>query len=306
MISGMVSSDMYVLHIGAPKTGTTSLQNAFGSLSIQLAEHNICYLNTKAFQKSEIGQFLRGKVERPQAAIAALKSAIFSGSQILLSDEGMTGSLMNPAKTGWRGAANRAFIFTELMCQAPDKVVITLRRQDDYLRSCYLHRLRHGRIDVDFETYWRREINIEWMRWSLVLEELESFFGRDRLVVMLYEAMRSDFHDYLQDFFYLTFGMRLEKDDFSPQHSNKGLDDALAEAVLDRIRDLKMVGAKIDAIKEEVNLLIEAEPNASGSRDLHPVLHRAMKNELRTDNEYVVKRYGLLKHEGFLFTVESD
>lgn len=292
---------MYGLHIGAPKTGTTSLQDALSSLGDELVRYNVRYLNTGEFQRSDIGQFLRGKVEQPKETVVALRDSITSGVRILLSDEGMTGPLMNPSKSGWRNVASRAFLFADIVAELPEKVAITIRRQDHYIRSCYLHRLRHGRIDLDFEAFWSSEIEIGSLKWSVVLREIETYFGRDRVVVLLYEDMGLDFHDFLHNFLYRTMGVQLDVSKIKVKYHNRSLSEEQARIIIQRVQALKTTGMGNKSLKANICALIEKEKNISPFGSVDPRLYERMREELKTDNEIVIRRYGLNPNSDFLF-----
>ncbi|MEJ1160409.1 hypothetical protein [Prosthecomicrobium sp. N25] len=292
---------MYAIHIGAPKTGTTSLQHTLKSLDEELAKHGVRYHFTPRFQKSEIGQFIRGKAEPADSAFTPLRQEIESTRCVLLSDEGCTGPLMNPSKKTWDAAPERAFRFTDKLGIPPHKVIVTVRRQDEFLLSCYLHRLRHGRVTSEFRPYWEQEVRLELMRWSTLLSTVERHYGRDKLVVLPFEYLRADFPGFVRTFLKLGTGTDLTADVIPVESRNQGLGAEQVGKALELVRALKDENKSVREIKETIRTeLMQDEPPQRSRPDLGE-LKAKLAALFRKDNEAVSERYFAVKHPAFLF-----
>lgn len=295
---------MYALHIGAPKTGTTSLQHALAELKSDLEPQGVDFRPTAAFQKGPVGQYIRGKSELSPADLDALRRDLARNGTVLISDEGCSGPLMNPSKMPWSQAAERAFRFTETIGAMPSRVIVTIRRQDDFLLSCYMHRLRHGRVDSAFDDYWRREMDLEVMSWSSFLASVEAVYGRDRLVVLPYEALKQDFAEFVRAFLELGVGATCAKDRVPLEFRNSGFDEAQVENALSIVRFMKGKVRSVKEIKERIKARLVApkaeRPVAQFKPDLADLRAR-LADRFRADNQMVHDRYLNVKHPGFLF-----
>ena len=238
-----------IFHIGAPKTATTSLQITLKGMMAALNREGVAYEPTRDFQQGPVGRIVRrekggffDRFKKPSQQ-AYVESRAAGMQQFLISDEGCTGFLMYPTvKRSWKRMLPRAFVLSDFFTAYPDyRVVLTVRRQDSFLASCYAHRIEHGRVDCTFEDYWKHEIDINGMDWLTLVEGLVARHGRERVVVLPYEPIRNDFRGYVMTFIEHALAIPRERFDdvsFETRVANKSLSGpamAVAKVVAERM-----------------------------------------------------------------------
>jgi hypothetical protein len=158
----MATSKKLIIHVGAPKTGTTAIQNElFGTRDSLFNQHGILYpkAGIKVGQRGhhnlvyEIAPFHRaaGKFDTVRGGWFKVLNEIKSreAQTTIVSAEGLLRRA--PKVSRLVGKAFRPFDV---------EVVIYLRRQDEYLESGYNQLARFGRVEDDFENFIVRRANI--------------------------------------------------------------------------------------------------------------------------------------------------
>lgn len=142
-------SPMIWLHIGTKKTGTTALQHYLSKHSDTLTESGVTYLcpkqksscNTLAIavnrgrtgECDEIGTDLSRQLDACRTENAILSSEMFYGI-----------------------APERIFDAIPGLQGRPLRILVYLRRQDQYLESSYLQKLKNGRFKGSIQDYLKR------------------------------------------------------------------------------------------------------------------------------------------------------
>jgi len=118
-----------IIHIGLPKTGTTSLQKYLFP--------EICKKYNFLYNPSEFLKIKRQRLTYDKSDLMALKK-IFAENNVMISHEGLVD--WNPRN--WLEASNRA---VELFGEDAT-IVITIREPVDYMRSLYIQKIHEGNI----------------------------------------------------------------------------------------------------------------------------------------------------------------
>lgn len=203
-----------ILHVGLHKTGSTFLQqqvfpklrgvlyNGSGywcddfakSLDRQLRFWNPLYVDGDAWRK---------EIERIQAERNA--------GILLLSQESLVGRLLD-------GYRDHEYLTAKLKVICPDaKIFLVFRRQDTWVESAYRQTLHLGfSVPADRflnattkapfghmsrPNYVQLSLNTNQLDWSLVVENYQKTFGRDRVLALPYELMSEDIQGFLKRFY---------------------------------------------------------------------------------------------------------
>lgn len=302
-----------VLHIGAPKTATSSLQHTLSDLRPWLRQEGVAFVPTRRFQKDPVGRVVRreyegllGRWRRPSPDAFVTREAGDAG-RLVISDEAVTGFLMFPTKKrSWRKMAHRAFVLNDFFDKYDYQVVLTVRRQDSFVASCYAHRVEHGRVNLSFDEYWKSEIDIDGMSWLTFIETLEKRHGRERLTVLTYETIRDGLRPLVLQFLEHGCGIdraRLADLEIKERHANPsfpaiGLE--LARIIADRMSEKK---ASLDAIRHVIRGLKPVFPAGRFEKFAPPLeeLTAEMAKRFADENRLVAERYVAAPHPGFLF-----
>jgi hypothetical protein len=142
-----------VLHGGMPKTGTTALQHGLTAAEADLRARGLDYIaplrtrNPSAHHDLPLA-FLEGGAAR-RAARGALLGHLrrATAPRLLVSSEGLI-NLFRPGQLGPLTA-----LLSAAAAIRPVRIVIGLRRIDDFFLSMYLHQIKVGTASGPVETY---------------------------------------------------------------------------------------------------------------------------------------------------------
>ncbi len=186
------------LHIGPPKTGTTTIQNFLGNNRAALEAHNICFpdlghkyrgmncfrnghflVKWTPYEGQEISHFEEG-FDKLQALAERFGS-------IILSDEGL-----------WKDGAHMEGFWTKLSeelkkRQMDLRVIVYLRRQDLWIQSFYAQKIKAGRTSLNFEDYLGSlKKDFYPMDYCAYMDMLSDLFGKEALIIRIME--KAQFH----------------------------------------------------------------------------------------------------------------
>jgi len=205
-----MNNPQYIFHIGMPKTATSFLQkNFYPLLDIEyLGKHynREGRERFKAFEKEFAKLFGMQSFKNDIEIYEKLKSMMPKEGKILYSNELMSGSsrvnFLNALQISYH--LKRAF--------KNPKIIFVIRRQDSFIESIYRQAIRGGYAGSlkSFINYKRREFQyVEpgkkgWMDiYSLNyydwVKHYEKLFGKENMLILPYERLRSDRDGYLQD-----------------------------------------------------------------------------------------------------------
>ncbi|MDQ2650832.1 MAG: hypothetical protein M3Z03_14950, partial [Actinomycetota bacterium] len=185
------------LHIGLEKTGTKSVQDFCAAHRAELAETGLIYPQlgfhpTAHFalvgavlaegddqHRLEFGTF--GSFDEEWGALATVLDQ-HPHDDVLLSAEHFS------SRVRASGIARIARWFDDRDVLPAVRVVVNLRRQDEFLLSTYGMAIRHGR-SMPFDEYWPSHLDGDWRRYDFdaTLSDWAREFGDDQLVVGVHE-----------------------------------------------------------------------------------------------------------------------
>lgn len=202
-----------IVHIGFPKTATTTLQNAMlnhpdvsylgkglrddmsPSLSLELARCAF-FCDSRSFREEAPG--LRGKI----ASAAAGKRCIF------VSDEAFSFAEYMKIGLHWQRQVitDHEVVAGRLVALFPDAtILISIRGQLDFLKSFYSQSVKVEHVSEDFDSYVEREIAavchrsmLSALDYGRVHDAYAGAFGKDRVRISVYEDYRASFDAYLR------------------------------------------------------------------------------------------------------------
>ncbi len=232
------------LHIGTPKTGTTSLQHFCYDNSDILTKKGYHYpeFNFKYPNKglARNGLFLeatcfdacgiRQKEQETQnfySGMAELRKLFDIHNNIILSDEGI-----------WTACFNRKRgmpLMRKLQAEAQDagytvKIIVYLRRQDDFLLSWYNQLIKHSitvKNTLSWEEYFSNYDTYLKLDYYSCLKKLEKLFGRENIIVRRFDKKYLKGRSIIPDFLNI-FGIELD-DSFHIEEDNSNFNKRMSE-----------------------------------------------------------------------------
>lgn len=194
----MTEQKRIYLHIGMPKTGSSSLQTFCRENQPVLEQHGYCYplmpVSYKSIPKIRNAHFLLGnafretgeidetkEVEKREQAFSYLKEVCDRFANIILSDEGIWNSLTDKRKNvleDIKGFCDSNGI--EL------KVIVYLRRQDGYLESYWKQKIRRRAATWRWKRLLRHTPDYIALDYYKHLCNIAGRVGEDSLIVRRY------------------------------------------------------------------------------------------------------------------------
>ena len=179
-----------VIHAGAHKTATTSIQHWLKQSRLALASSGVLYLEPDVLNKAGIINRLHNAEKGQHARVGSQflrllseKSAMFRMKTLLLSHESIlsfSNMLPGAADKSFYGSLENSARCIQALSEEYDlRLVFYIRRQDTFLSSVYLEYIKRGNYYMEFEEYCRSidYRNISWLgllgRFSEVTKNLE-------------------------------------------------------------------------------------------------------------------------------------
>jgi hypothetical protein len=197
-----VASDAPIVHIGYPKAASTWFQKSF-------------YPHVRApryIERPRVNAaFLEGNALTFDPAAARRTLGLGEGEPGILCEEGLCGYLHNG---GVAGIVSRQ-VAEQIKAALPDAhIVIFLRAQPRILVAAYQQYVRSGGTHSAHRyffpgdylsgpnavTYKQPRFDVDFFRYSPLVEFYETLFGRDRLHLFLFEQFQADGLDFLRRF----------------------------------------------------------------------------------------------------------
>ncbi|MEH3146328.1 MAG: hypothetical protein PGN34_13480 [Methylobacterium frigidaeris] len=275
------------IHIGTPKTGTTSIQAFLRSNRKRLIDENIVISEVSGVKKSDrLSEIARGNfslcsdIEAESKKYSDDVTFIFSDEQISV-DFARLDQIETLKKF-------MSAIFDEV------KVVCYLRRQDELALSSYPAYIKRGgteKFDFELSPGWKNFINYE-----IFLERWETVFGRDALIIRKFGPQYIKNNDVVSDFCKI---IAVDMSDAAPPAEKNVSPDAHS---LELVRKLnKLVGLENPQFMYDLRRIlfeIKSGPKLSAPRSERI---RFLSN-FQQSNSNVAKRY--FNGESDLFTHE--
>lgn len=185
-----------VLHIGTPKTGTTSIQHALSTNEDLLADKNITFIKTGRHRASH--NDLANAISRhgPDHKFRDAFEEEFQNSgrlkdsrTLLMSSEIF--SLIAPTK--FRKAL-------PLLDGISMKIVVYLRRQDQYAEAFYKQRLKNGRIILPFDEFLQSRVCRRITHYNALLRNWSQAYPKAEILPRIYDRANFENGDIVADF----------------------------------------------------------------------------------------------------------
>lgn len=282
------------LHIGSHKTGTTSVQDffienrdAFLSSGLAYLNYGPMGINANRFANS----VMENDLAEQEKALDYMASLRGDAPDCLISAENLFS--VDPLQVA-------PLILKHIAKPAEPIVIICyLRRQDSFLESLYLQRLRHGRVKIRLPGFIKLRLQDGWAHYAALLDRWQEAFPRAEIRARVYERSRLKNGDAVADFLSLIGHedkIALQKDTRElNSRTNRDLYDLLL--ALAQKTDFDVL--KINSILSEKNL-----PDTGGGRNLMSLEEReALLSDLEEDTADLGKRY--LGSEDPVFTAPT-
>jgi hypothetical protein len=174
-----------ILHIGQPKTASTTIQLYFDRNRSQLAAQGVLYPTSLGMKKSFIAPFLNRKGRRAnllgseEEIVSRLRDE-FSGSfeKAVLSDE-----------TIFHCSQDNKHRIKELLGQHATRwrILCYVRRPDEHIVSSYQQAIRNSSgFNGSFDDFYYKQLNDSYYRYNYQMERWAEVFGRDAVEVRVF------------------------------------------------------------------------------------------------------------------------
>ena len=206
-----------IVHAGAHKTGTTSLQKLMKKNVRRLRWQGIAYFsrNYHTFDDLEayrenflqpIRQLMiddnlssseRRTLMQQIKKVAELRRGKLP--DLLISDEALAGRLAWREASLYVNVRKRMQILTEAFAPEKIQVIFYVREQASYLESAYVQRIQRG-IDLQWEDFISK-VDLEALYWSTVISDIADVVGSENVAVRTFETIKAGFVPFATDFF---------------------------------------------------------------------------------------------------------
>jgi hypothetical protein len=223
------------LHIGTEKTGTTSVQKFFRTNRERLARNGILYPATPG-NENHTGLTVAAQKLARHGPLRKLK-----GVQSVESAREFRSTLMEELAAEFRGGPYKTVVMSGEHCSSrllddkevqwlkdylspffeTIKIVVYIRRQDDFLLSTYSTSVKSGSIR-ELAAPPERLVEARYNHWEL-LSRWARIFGREHIVCRKYEKSALKSGDIVDDFLAVA-GIEAGPDLVRPEDVNESLD----------------------------------------------------------------------------------
>ena len=200
-----------IIHCGAHKTATTSIQNILRSIRKSLTEHKIYYILPSEINSIGIIDALRLKaieVDQKNRLEQFFKNIIqqHKPDKILISHESFFSFVnLDPSSRSFYSSIENSLeqfsnygikdIFNKI------RIIFYIRRQDSFLISLYLQHLSTG-VWIDSFDAISKKIDYQVMSWIKPIRLFEEQFELQNIIIRPFEKIKEGSDIFLKDFFY--------------------------------------------------------------------------------------------------------
>jgi len=178
------------IHIGTHKTGTSAIQNFMERNSLLLAKHKLVgelnfnnnifkLVRTKSIDSELVNDISRHIADELKATEA------FKLNKFLLSFEGLSGD----RELGYKNSHIIAEHLYQIVQKLPDitniKIIIYIRRQDDFIESLYTQTIKEGGT-LTFKEF-LEQYDENCFNWDLLIQSYEKVFGKENIIIKRYD-----------------------------------------------------------------------------------------------------------------------
>jgi len=246
------------LHIGSHKTGTTSIQVFLSENRKAFMEAGLAYLTYGP--KAPAANMLINKIASQDPNMVkkvwrVLAKQRENAEHCLISAENLFATSPNMLKTA---------LHAELVRPGEDvKIICYLRRQDEYLESLFLQRLRNGRTRQSLEKFIQSRISLGRGRYTKTLDLWKTAFPEAEILVRVYQRNKLIGQDAIEDFLHLIGMEKLKALQATPQEANPRANRDLYDLL-----QLVAQNTKYDVAKVNAQLVNADLPHTGAGRNL--------------------------------------
>jgi hypothetical protein len=185
-----VETQIYI-HIGTHKTGSTTIQHVLQNANRSSLHEEWKYLYDfrclKGFAKAD--KYDERLVRDVNAEICHLMERYersgYPISRFVISREGLSGWPLN----GYQNSAIVASMLREATKSFKVKVIVYLRRQDQFVESMYTQMVQQGE-SLDFKKFLNHYQGEDALNYSRMLQDFRKYFGANNLIVRSYHEAK--------------------------------------------------------------------------------------------------------------------
>ncbi len=295
------------LHIGAQKTGTTSIQMFLSQNQAALRQHGFVYpdpgkvrIGLDDHNHGHLPLSLVGYWRDPgyqlsrKEAWGDLRSLYFeSEGHLLISTELLFTPQIVPHLR-----------FIKRMLRGIDvKVIVYLRRQDIFVQSVYKQRLKSDERR-GFKQAWERGDYRHLLDFHSILDRWQRYIGIENIIVRPYERGQLAKGDVLEDFLHIVGADGIEGLRKPSRHKNSTMNRNVLE-ISRALNNMGIHGAEVYSFKLWLNeILAEGEPrNFVDHSVISPQKRLAILQNYKSGNEKLARNF-LGRPDGQLFYEE--
>jgi hypothetical protein len=195
------------IHVGAPKTATTYVQGFLEANRAQIKNKGYRVVLPRGIRGSRCYQYHAGKHMRINTAVTldAARSnfeTFIAGplSHTIISEEGFTHDVMPSKKyNGAMGGIKEAVESLYELTGGNAVIIITIRRQDTFIDSCYMHKIKWQGASLSYPEYFFNVVDAFSLSWLHVIKEFEKRFN-GKVRVVPFELIKLGGNDFIKAF----------------------------------------------------------------------------------------------------------
>ncbi len=304
------------LHIGPPKTGTTTIQNFLSDNQKALNAHGICFPDPgyryPGIDPHRTGHFLvrqrpaeGQKISDFKKGMNKLQKLFEQYDSVILSDEGI-----------WKDSIRMTRFWPRISKELKDrkidlKVIVYLRRQDLWVQSFWSQKIKVGKTSLSFQEFLQflRESSYP-MDYCAYMDALSGMFGKEALIIRIMEKeqFRGPEHSLVSDFLDI-FGLSLS-DGFVEQQELRN--PKISGTYLEIKRMLNMLpwfqSTRINSFTGIIRQVQELNPfqyDLKGHSFFAPGEQKQFRDSFTESNSRLAREY-LGREDGILFLENKD
>lgn len=210
-----------IIHPGAPKTGTSTLQHFLDAQRDVLRERGVAVftpgnLRRTAFM-ADARMAVRGLRPIGKAALDAFMAETDGAETVLISEEGFASRFLVGGRRVPRGL-ERARRIADVIGGLPFddiRVILSIRRQRGLLVSVYTHRVKLHRERRSFSRWMTEAVAPERLSWAGVTRRFEAKFGAGKVALLPFEMLKAEGADAYARAFIRSAGLDEDGLDYS-------------------------------------------------------------------------------------------
>ena len=179
------------LHIGTHKTGTSAIQMTLHNINDTLKSMDYRWIEESYWL------YKRFTPEEINGVVSYIESlTLFPQRNLIFSSEGYSGGLAHDVAI----VEQKAEILGKILSGFNVKVILYLRRQDQFIESMYSQGIHEGNC-YTFEQYINEAIDYKNLDWQKLIDIFALHFGDKNIIVRPYEQNQFYQNNIINDFF---------------------------------------------------------------------------------------------------------